>query len=316
MYAPLVRYNPPPNWPAPPEHWEPPPGWRPDPRWGPPPPGWVLWVDDSSAAAAHISSDNPRSKFVGAIKHPVWIGIGTVVTALTLVVAGVSYLQGQGGSGKLEIAAVTIESPKPIAASNITIGTLEETPRSGYAATPIDITVKNDGGVPVHITRVTAEPLYSSKFTCDLRGGGLSVTAEYSLTMPTKFANGVAVSSEEVSATVDYLVKPRSLDRMTVTVGPDDKIGSWLPFVFVSTLQFETDDGRILRTRPLALVTPTGIDEELERFRDPDIRSMTTGFDDCLAGYLDAFKAATPADALRSPELDRWLSGLEQISQS
>jgi hypothetical protein len=37
------RFNPPPNWPAPPAGWSPPPGWQPDPSWGPPPAGWPVW---------------------------------------------------------------------------------------------------------------------------------------------------------------------------------------------------------------------------------------------------------------------------------
>jgi hypothetical protein len=45
-----MRYNPPPNWPKPPEGWVPSPDWSPDPSWPPPPPGWKLWVDDSPAA--------------------------------------------------------------------------------------------------------------------------------------------------------------------------------------------------------------------------------------------------------------------------
>lgn len=40
------RYNPPPNWPAPPAGWTPGPGWRPDPNWPEPPPGWQLFIDD------------------------------------------------------------------------------------------------------------------------------------------------------------------------------------------------------------------------------------------------------------------------------
>lgn len=44
-----MRYNPPPNWPAPPPGWTPPPGWRPDPSWGPAPPGWQVWVHDGVA---------------------------------------------------------------------------------------------------------------------------------------------------------------------------------------------------------------------------------------------------------------------------
>ncbi|NLT29982.1 MAG: hypothetical protein GXX86_05925 [Propionibacterium sp.] len=47
-----MRWNPPPNWPAPPPGWEPPSGWQPDPSWGPPPPGWQLWVDDAPQHSA------------------------------------------------------------------------------------------------------------------------------------------------------------------------------------------------------------------------------------------------------------------------
>ncbi len=43
-----MRYNPPPNWPKPPENWVPPPGWSPDPAWPPPPPGWRLWVEEDA----------------------------------------------------------------------------------------------------------------------------------------------------------------------------------------------------------------------------------------------------------------------------
>lgn len=39
-----VRFNPPPNWPAPPKGWTPPPDWEPDPSWPPAPPGWQFWV--------------------------------------------------------------------------------------------------------------------------------------------------------------------------------------------------------------------------------------------------------------------------------
>jgi hypothetical protein len=47
-----MRYNPPPNWPKPPEGWAPHPEWSPDPSWPPPPPGWQLWVEDEVAPRA------------------------------------------------------------------------------------------------------------------------------------------------------------------------------------------------------------------------------------------------------------------------
>ena len=46
-----LRFNPPPNWPAPPEGFVPPPGWQPDPAWGPAPEGWQVWIDDAAPVA-------------------------------------------------------------------------------------------------------------------------------------------------------------------------------------------------------------------------------------------------------------------------
>jgi hypothetical protein len=48
--AQIHRFNPPPNWPAPPPGWVPMPGWRPSPEWPAPPPGWQLWIDDTPSA--------------------------------------------------------------------------------------------------------------------------------------------------------------------------------------------------------------------------------------------------------------------------
>ncbi len=45
-----MRYNPPPNWPKPPEGWAPHADWSPDPSWPPPPPGWRLWVEEDAAS--------------------------------------------------------------------------------------------------------------------------------------------------------------------------------------------------------------------------------------------------------------------------
>ena len=44
-------FNPPPNWPKPPDGWTPPSGWVPDPSWPPPPDGWELWVTPDTGAS-------------------------------------------------------------------------------------------------------------------------------------------------------------------------------------------------------------------------------------------------------------------------
>lgn len=60
----MVRFNPPPSWPAPPQGWEPPASWSPDPSWGPAPPGWNLWIDDGASSPSGPSASaasSPRS---------------------------------------------------------------------------------------------------------------------------------------------------------------------------------------------------------------------------------------------------------------
>lgn len=56
-----LRFNPPPNWPAPPEGFNPPAGWQPDPAWGPAPEGWQLWVEDSTPGTSAGSAPQTGS---------------------------------------------------------------------------------------------------------------------------------------------------------------------------------------------------------------------------------------------------------------
>ncbi|PKY65800.1 hypothetical protein CYJ25_07585 [Schaalia turicensis] len=57
----VLRFNPPPNWPKPPEGFTPGPGWSPDPSWGPAPTDWQLWVDDPIASPSSIPRNDPSS---------------------------------------------------------------------------------------------------------------------------------------------------------------------------------------------------------------------------------------------------------------
>ncbi|GAA3814139.1 Ltp family lipoprotein [Cellulomonas soli] len=85
-----ARYNPPPNWPAPPVGWTPAPGWAPDPSWGPPPQGWQLWVEDGidDPAAAPPLESSPLDRPTGSswpARHKVLTGIGAVVVLFILI---------------------------------------------------------------------------------------------------------------------------------------------------------------------------------------------------------------------------------------
>ena len=74
-----LRFNPPPNWPAPPEGFEPPAGWQPDPAWGPAPEGWQIWVDDSAASSTSAAS----AAGAATEADPAWAPTQAVSTAPT-----------------------------------------------------------------------------------------------------------------------------------------------------------------------------------------------------------------------------------------
>ena len=74
-----LRFNPPPNWPAPPEGFEPPAGWQPDPAWGPAPEGWQIWVDDSAPSSGSAAS----AAGAATEADPAWAPTQAVSTAPT-----------------------------------------------------------------------------------------------------------------------------------------------------------------------------------------------------------------------------------------
>ena len=84
-----IRFNPPPNWPAPPPGWTPPQGWAPHPSWPPPPAGWQLWIADPGAASA-ISGAGMGAGARSSRRVPRWVILaGAVVVGL--VIANVTH---------------------------------------------------------------------------------------------------------------------------------------------------------------------------------------------------------------------------------
>lgn len=133
------RFNPPPNWPAPPPGWVPAPGWGPSPEWPAPPPGWQLWIDDTAPAPSpalersqrpvdpngwpstdranrhrtthkHASSPSHyRLKRLGAIlaRHKIWTGIGAFM-ALSIIVYATNPHAANGGAHPVSAPAATV----------------------------------------------------------------------------------------------------------------------------------------------------------------------------------------------------------------
>jgi hypothetical protein len=85
--AKIQRFNPPPNWPTPPEGWSPPPNWQPDPSWGQSPEGWQYWVSERA---------NPRAWVFSLVSAA---GLYVVFLVIALVATGGAL--GASGTGAL-----------------------------------------------------------------------------------------------------------------------------------------------------------------------------------------------------------------------
>ncbi|WP_456786296.1 LppU/SCO3897 family protein [Cellulomonas sp. P5_C5] len=81
-----MKFNPPPNWPTPPEGFAPEPGWTPDPSLPAPPPGWQLWVQDDVALPGETTEATRHYKqamtsFLVGVGFFLAGAISTIVTA-------------------------------------------------------------------------------------------------------------------------------------------------------------------------------------------------------------------------------------------
>jgi hypothetical protein len=146
------RFNPPPNWPAPPPGWVPAPGWRPSPEWAALPPGWQLWIDDTpsvpspafkrsqhavepsgqastgGASRHRIAHKNAGStshngvKRLGAIlaEHKIWTAVGVFI-ALSVIVYAANPHAANGGAHAVSApaaAATVTATPRPVSTTS------------------------------------------------------------------------------------------------------------------------------------------------------------------------------------------------------
>src|SRR6185437_8505475 len=82
-----VRFNPPPNWPAPPPGWTPPAGCQPDPAWGPPPTGWEFWVMPPTAPASAwdaAATPGPVVSWYRQVPRRTYAAAGTAVIGIVI----------------------------------------------------------------------------------------------------------------------------------------------------------------------------------------------------------------------------------------
>ncbi|MDT5010862.1 MAG: hypothetical protein QOH57_2479, partial [Mycobacterium sp.] len=121
-------------------------------------------------------------------------------------------------------------------------------------------TLKNDGPEQAVVTKVQADLLFSSMLMdCTESGAGPSViTGNYALTFPLagdyQFGD---LKSESMSTEVHYIVKPSSVDRMQVTVGPERQSGNNYPTVLAVRISLVHDGSQKLEVGAVALAADT-----------------------------------------------------------
>jgi hypothetical protein len=204
----------------------------------------------------------PMTGFARTItKHPIWATVGTVVGAVALVVTFVQINQDDKPAA-VEVATVSFQTPTPIDAkaggSDMDVADWEQTTAP---ATPIDVSLKNNGGTAAHIVKIETTVLDAKTVTCNHQGGGSLVSAYYGVTIPyNPFTE--ELSSDTVSTPVDYTVKPGSVDRMVITVGPEET-GNGKAIVFAVQIRLIQENGDPLVLEPLALSQPDGVEQEI-----------------------------------------------------
>lgn len=321
----IVRYNPPPNWPPPPHPgWQPPAGWKPDSRWGPAPPGWPLWIDDKNApipsfgpqtqqsatgpaaasagpaAARWVSKPAGARRRLGhAAKHPAWVSIAAVVSALTVAVAIGAYLMSGSGPGELQLSAVTLDRVTDVQGARI--DRTGNTPADDWSvgATPVDITLKNMGGDAATITAVEAELVSEEQIAdCAHPGAGpAGITAEYSIRLPVDDRGRYQMAP--VSMNADFTVEPGRVGRMVVTIGPEEQTYYYAQLLTVNLRLIQQNGNRIDLGDIVLITTQNQVDRYIELAQSRSAMA-NTGSQDCLRQAVRTLGAGLAADGTHS----------------
>lgn len=160
------------------------------------------------------NSDDPNKRIdPGAIKHPMWTGIGVVVM-LAVIIAGV-VLWMRGSAESVRIADPALGAPISL--------------DGGLTAIPVEATIENQSDAPIKVSELRVDVLSSHRIApCfDAPAEPDTVTGAYDVTLPVQAglpATGVATVSYGVEVPAGtggrlaFTVGPRTQDAGSVTV--------------------------------------------------------------------------------------------------
>jgi hypothetical protein len=335
------RFNPPPGWPSPPPGWTPSPSWQPDPSWPAPPEGWSFWIDERSATPhdkpsrdvqaeaqeVHDSATTRSSQQTHATRPyriPILYALlrdgrwsrSDTLTAIGLVIA-VAALVIPITIGNLPASGPSPHLPSRASSPNLQVDKVEVARTSNIDATvqnpwgpastvksigsAIDITLRNRGAAPALIVGATLSFTRSVELAnCTGAGPGL-VTAQYDIKVP---AGKEVTASDPLVLRRDmrFVIKPNSIDRFRISVGPGKYAAADWPWVYEFDLSLTQDNGQKLDLGPMSMLGLPGASWNKFRGLPPSI--LASGYvRSCVTRDASELSQAMAAPGRHSPEL-------------
>ena len=251
----------------------------------------------------------PRRVVNKLINHPLWTSLGAITGVIGIVVSIVQLSDSSDSRytpAELEVPMMAVDSPEEID------GTVTY-PDNGIrpitvTSSPVDITLKNNGDKPALITKADAEVVFFSPLQDCTPGGARPgyVSADYSINLPTLDDAG-SVALGAYSTSMRFEVKPASVDRMRLTIGPKRQTyagNNPLVMAVRLTLIHHGSDDLEVGTVAMA-ITGEKVQSQIEDANNPE----------CAKRNLEILDNLYAIQAYRAPDLDRMRKKYQQLSR-
>ncbi|MGY1724758.1 hypothetical protein [Blastococcus sp. SYSU DS0533] len=197
---------------------------------------------------------------------------------------------------RLEVERFAVQDPTSVDAQLVDITGATPPSEGQVDSNTIDITLRNEGDEAAFVSQIEFNILYAKQMEdCQGIGGEVRASANYSVKFPTNIPEFPYPMTKDVS----YEVAARDVDRMTLTVGPEEQsVSSKVPWVYVVEVALRYDEAKVLSAGTAALLARPG--EGMEHLNV----GIEIGDWDCIEANKSILDAAFDYPASRSAELE------------
>ncbi|WP_152989988.1 hypothetical protein [Frankia sp. ACN1ag] len=192
-----------------------------------------------------------------------WTVVGGICAVLALVLTLITILphgedvvrtQAVPAPADLRVVGFSLADPTSVDADVLSGG--DPTPAAGTSikSSTIDLTLENMGDFPALITSATLTFHYQQRVAdCRQSGGPVTISGSYSIKVPSQ----VQKVPFSVARPMNFEVKPKALDRMTITLGPQE-LGETEHWLYDFDLVLRTRDGQSIPAGRASVMSPPG----------------------------------------------------------